>query len=90
MATWSLRLRPVCSRAPTLAGELGDPPLDRGVDVLVAGLEHQGAGGELLGHPVEGGQQDAARLGSDRIPARGQPAYVGPRPRQVVGGQPRS
>ncbi len=38
VATWSLRLRPVWSLAPDVAGELGDPPLDGGVDVLVARL----------------------------------------------------
>ena len=35
VATWSLRERAVCSLPPTGAGELGQPPLDRHVDVLV-------------------------------------------------------
>ena len=39
VATWSLRLRPVWSLAPGGAGELGDPALDRGVDVLVGRRE---------------------------------------------------
>ena len=51
---------------PDLAGDLGDPPLDGRVDVLVAGLEDQGAGGQLVGDPVEGGQQDlGVRSGQD-------------------------
>ena len=35
VATWSLRERAVCSLPPTGAGDLGQPPLDRHVDVLV-------------------------------------------------------
>ena len=43
--------------------------------------------GQLLVHPVEGGHQDAGVvLGQD--PGRGQAPDVGPRTRQVVGGQP--
>ena len=54
VATWSLRLRPVCSLAPDVADQLGDAPLDGGVDVLVAGGEDEGARRELLLHDVEG------------------------------------
>jgi hypothetical protein len=35
VATWSLRERAVCRRPPTGPAELGQPPLDRHVDVLV-------------------------------------------------------
>ena len=59
-----------------LAGDLGDPPLDGRVDVLVRGTEHQGAGGQLVGHPVQGGEQDlGVRVGEDAD--GGQPPYVG-------------
>ena len=43
VATWSLRLRPVWSLAPAGAGQLGDPALDGGVDVLVGGRERERA-----------------------------------------------
>ncbi len=39
---------------PDVADQLGDPALDRGVDVLVARCEHKGARLELLLHDVEG------------------------------------
>ena len=52
VATWSLRLRPVQLGAD-VAGQLGDPPLDRRVDVLVPRREHEDAGGELLLHHIE-------------------------------------
>ena len=42
-ATWSLRLRPVCSFAPVAPGDLGDAALDRGVDVFVGRREREGA-----------------------------------------------
>ena len=41
VATWSFRLRPVCKPGPDVAGDLGDPPFDGGVDVLVAGFEDE-------------------------------------------------
>ena len=43
---------------PDVAGELGDPSLDGGVDVLVVGREGERALVQLLVHPVEGGEQD--------------------------------
>ena len=42
VATWSLRLRPGVQVGADVAGDLGDPALDGGVDVLVAGLEGEG------------------------------------------------
>ena len=39
VATWSLRERAVCSRAPASPDDLGEPPLDRHVHVLVVGLD---------------------------------------------------
>ena len=74
---------------PDVAGELGHPPLDGGVDVLVAGLEDEAARGQLLLDLVEGGQQHRHFVVvEDARPA--QPLHVGPRAGQVVGGQRRS
>ena len=39
VATWSLRERAVCSLAPGVADDLGEPALDRHVHVLVVGLD---------------------------------------------------
>ena len=55
VATWSLRERAVWSLPPTGPGDLGQAPLDRHVDVLVGGVELEGA---LL------------ELGRDRVEAR--------------------
>ena len=43
--------------APDVTGYLSDPALDGGVDVLVAGLEHERALGDLLLDDAQGGQQ---------------------------------
>ena len=72
--------------ADRLAGQLGHPALDRGVDVLVPGLEDERRRLELLRHQVEGVQQlrDLA-LGQEAHLA--QPLDVGARAGEVVGGQ---
>ena len=41
VATWSLRERAVCSLPPTRPDDLGQPALDRHVDVLVVGRERE-------------------------------------------------
>jgi hypothetical protein len=41
-----------------LTGDLGHPALHAGVHVLVGGLEHRAAGGQLGRHPIESGQED--------------------------------
>jgi len=43
VATWSLRLRPVWKAGTGLARDLGDPPLDGRVDILVGGHENKRA-----------------------------------------------
>ena len=73
--------------AADVAGDLGDPPLDGGVDVLVARLEHEGALGELLLDPVERGQQDPGCRPRRAAPAL-QTQDMGPAASHVVGGQP--
>ena len=59
---------------PDVAGELGDPPLDGGVDVLVAGREGEdrptASSSSTL---VERGQQRRPTSPSSRIPARPRP-----------------
>ena len=57
---------------PDVAGELGDPALDRGVDVLVVGGEDERPRGELLLDLVEGRHQVVTSL-SLRIPALPRP-----------------
>ena len=61
VATWSLRERAVCSLPADRAGELGQPPLDRHVDVLVVGREREAP---------------AVELGLDRVEAREQRVAV--------------
>ena len=75
VATWSLRDRAVCSLPPTGPDDLGQPALDRHVDVLVAGLEREGARLELGRDRVE------ARAAARRPPpARGcRPRPASPR-----------
>ncbi len=70
-------------------GQLGHPSFDRGVDVLVVGGEVEGAGGQLLLHLVEGGEQ---RLGLDRgeQPDPPEPAHMGARTGEVVAASVRS
>ena len=87
MATWSLRLRPVWSLAPDVAGDLGDPALDGGVDVLVVGGEHERPAAQLPLHLVECGQQPATSLGVEQ-PAPAEAPDMGPGAGQVVEGQP--
>ena len=68
-------------------GDLGEPALDRHVDVLVAGGERERAVAELALDLVEPAQQLVAILGGDDL-ARGQHRRVGPRLRDVVGPEP--
>ena len=69
-----------------VAGQLGDPALDGGVDVLVARLEDEGAGGDLLLHQVQG-VQEVGHLAVGQDADLPEPLDVGPRAGQVVGGQ---
>ena len=50
--------------------ELGDAALDRGVDVLVAGTEHEGAVGELDSDPIERGDHQRRLLVGEQTRAR--------------------
>ena len=59
---------------PHVAGDLGDPALDGGVDVLVAGLEDEDPRRQLLLHPVERGEQDGGLLGVEDPGPRAGPA----------------
>ena len=72
---------------PDVAGELGHPPLDGGVDVLVVRSEGEGAAVELGLHPVEGVEQDGHLLLGQEA-ATAEAADVGPRAGEVVVGQP--
>ncbi len=51
-----------------VADELGDAPLDRGVDVLVARREGEHAGGELLLHHVQRVDRVPSTSASERMP----------------------
>ena len=69
------------------SGQLGDPPLDRGVHVLVAGRELEDAVVQLLLDAVERGDDDRDLVvGEDPGPT--EPAHVGPRAGDVVGREP--
>jgi hypothetical protein len=68
-------------------GQLRDPALDGGVDVLVAALEGEAPLVELDPHPHQGGQHDAALVLGEH-PAPDQAPHVGLAAGQVVGGQP--
>ena len=67
-------------------GELGEPPLDGHVDVLVVGREREAALAQLGLDRVQAGQQRVAVLVRDD-PLRGQHARVRARLRDVVGPQ---
>ena len=71
---------------PDVAGDLGDPAFDGGMHVLVARLEDQGAARQLVGHPIQGGQQDLGLARGDEA-GGGQPVHVGTRSGHVVAGQ---
>ena len=86
VATWSLRERAVCSRPPDRARQLGEPPLDGHVDVLVVGREREAALAQLGLDRVQAGQQRVAILLREH-PLRGQHARVRARLRDVVGPQ---
>ena len=67
--------------------DLGQPPLDRHVDVLVGGIERKRAVGELGANLIESpAQLLAVRDGDD--PLRGEHRRVGDRLIDVVGAQP--
>jgi hypothetical protein len=69
------------------ADDLRQAPLDRHVDVLVAGLEREVALVELALHPLQAGEQGVAvGLGDD--PGLGQHRRVRARLLHVVGAQP--
>ncbi len=68
------------------AGDLGQPALDRHVDVLVAGLEREVAGLELGLDPVEPVEQ-RLELVVVEDPGRAQRPSVGARLADVVGRQ---
>ena len=87
VATWSLRLRPVWILAPASPGELGDPALDRGVDVLVGRREHEGVRRELGLDRVERGV-DRVALGLGQQPDRREHRDVRTRAVDVVGREP--
>ena len=57
------------------------------MDVLVAGLEHEGAVLDLVLHLVERTEQDGHLVIAEESPAT-QPTHVGARADQVVDGQP--
>ena len=63
---------------------LGDPSLDRHVDVLVAVSERKGAVAQLAGHLIERAVQLVAVLGADDL-ALGEHRRVGARLLDVVG-----
>ncbi len=68
------------------AGQLGDPALDGRVDVLVARLEDEDAGGDLLLDQVQG-VQEVGHLAVRQDADLPEPLHVGPRAGQIVGGQ---
>ena len=72
--------------APGVAGDLGDPALDRGMDVLVVGGEGERPRDQLALHPVERGEQ-LGHLGLVEQAAATQSADMGTGPGQVVEGQ---
>ena len=77
------RVQPAAHRA----GELGDPALDRHVDVLVGLAERERAVVELPLHRLQGLEQGVAVVGLED-PALGQHAHVRARLGHVVGTQP--
>ena len=85
VATWSLRERAVCSLPPTGADDLGQPPLDRHVDVLVGVQERELAGVELGLRRGRAPPSSASRSASVMIPAAGEHRRVRARLLDVVG-----
>jgi hypothetical protein len=71
---------------PDLPGDLGDPALDGGVDVLVAGRPGKRPRSQLRGDGVEGGQQGGGLVRVEEA-APGQPPHMGARPGQIVAGE---
>ena len=93
MAIWSLRLRPVCSLAPTSPAISVTRRSIDGVDVLVVGDEDERARDQLALHLVEGGQQldhlvVVEQAAAARGPAHGRgtrPGRRGPAPGRSAG-----
>jgi hypothetical protein len=71
------------------AGQFGDPPLDRGVDVLVARYELEPSGRHLLFDRVES-HQDPISFGTREQAGAREATDMGTRARDVVAPQPRS
>ncbi len=70
VAIWSLRERPARSRPPSVGADaLDQPAFEGGVDVLVIGCGHEGAGADILGQRLQAGEH-AARSASVSSPAR--------------------
>ncbi len=67
-----------------IAGELGHPPFDGGVDVLVGRRELERTVGELLLRPVECREHRGGLVGGEDVGAR-EPGDVRARTREVVG-----
>ena len=86
VATWSLRLRPVWSLPPVVAGQLGDATLDRRVDVLVGSGEHERLVGKLGGDGVERGE-DRVAFGRGDDPDLREHRHVGARSFDVLRGE---
>ena len=86
VATWSLRERPVWIFAADPAGDLGQPALDRHVDVLVGRLEWELARLELGLDSLEAGEK-LIELGIVQHPGGTKGPGVRPRLTDVVGRQ---
>ncbi len=68
------------------AGDFGDAALDRGVDVLIRGREHERPAIQLVGHSVER-RQDLGRLVAVEQAGAHEPAHVSARADDVIGRQ---
>ena len=79
---------PVCSLAPGGAGELGDPPLDGGVDVLVARRRTRTCPRPSRSTTWSSAASIASRSSSVSSPTRASPRDVGARAGDVVAPQP--
>ena len=72
---------------PALRGELGHPPFDRSVDVLVGGEIREAVAGQLVAHLIERLDQQV-RLASGEDPRSQETVDVCNRAPHVAGGQP--
>ena len=64
-------------------GNLGDPTLDRSVDVLIAGNEHERPVGQLAFHVVQGGQHCGRFVPVEEL-SSDQTSHVGARSGDVI------